>query len=400
MKLAVLILAVMIAGTARANSSGSGAGTSLTPHPLSVIMTVIPWLLKEKEHYYFVTVKAYGATTDQARTQALRTAVDQALGSVINSEREVRDRQLVRSEVVQYAAGYVDRYEVRQVQQEQGLVAMTMDVWVKRSQLSDRLLGNHNKPGYIDGSRLQAQAETLTHSRQQGDKLLQTVLTDFPHRAYDIEKGPSKVYYTDQRELRLVLTFKVTWRDAYVKSLLQTLDTVGHKRGDAKPCLTDYHVPHVMTQRLVEQCQHKGYVTVKQRPGRHGRSYTTGFDDEATMNMISQNLIHSRPAVLISLEDQQGRMVWRGCQRWKWLDIMHVGSYSNGDLFIEPKEERGIPHLEINGFQNKTGWALFNIAPANQAWNSNNEPITILPSADLGRVQMQVVRNSQCPNKQ
>lgn len=399
MKLAVLILAVMIAGTARANSSGSGAGTSLVPHPLSVIMTVIPWLLKEKEHYYFVTVKAYGATTDQARTQALRTAVDQALGSVINSEREVRDRQLVRSEVVQYAAGYVDRYEVRQVQQEQGLVAMTMDVWVKRSQLSDRLLGNHNKPGYIDGSRLQAQAETLTHSRQQGDKLLQTVLADFPHRAYDVVQGPSKVYYTDQRELMLELTFVIKWHWPYVQSLIKTLDTVSP--GEARLCIGDYWVPLQMPQSYVAKCQHKGYVTMRLRPGRTGRHYTTAFDDAATMNIIYQDLYYSRPAVLISLEDQQGRMVWRGCKRFTSLDPLTRGNYYPDLAFISYSDERGIGgHLNINTFQTLHASAEFDIAPTKQSWGSNSQPISILPSADLGRVQMQVVRNSQCPNKE
>jgi hypothetical protein len=57
---------------------------------VSVVITVVPWLLKDSERYYFVTAKGYGRTTEEARTQALRAAVDQAVGSVVNSEREVK----------------------------------------------------------------------------------------------------------------------------------------------------------------------------------------------------------------------------------------------------------------------------------------------------------------------
>jgi hypothetical protein len=110
-----------------------------------------------------------GRPPKKLKTQALESRSGSSRGfSVINSEREVDNQRLRRSEVVQYAAGYVDRYEVKQTENENGFVVMTMDVWVKRSRLSDRLLGDHRTPGKIDGDRLQTQAETLDHSRQQG----------------------------------------------------------------------------------------------------------------------------------------------------------------------------------------------------------------------------------------
>jgi hypothetical protein len=206
------------------------------------------------------------------------------VGSVVNSEREVKDQRLERSEVVQYAAGFVDRYEVKRVEQENGFVAMTVDVYVKRSRLTDRLLGDHKTPGKIDGERLQAQTETLNHSRQQGDRLLAMVLADFPRRAFEIEQGPSRVYYNDQRQQQLELSFKLKWRHAYLENLREALATVS-QNANAGDCLGLY----------ARKCSYQGYITIKARPGKHGWSRSAAFDDSVTLSMIHQNLIESRP---------------------------------------------------------------------------------------------------------
>ena len=365
MRLWIWALALMFSASASAQSADTAS--ALKPHPVSVILTVVPWLLKDSERYYFVTVKGYGHTTEQARTQALRAAVDQAVGSVINSEREVGNQQLQRSEVVQYAAGFVDRYQVKRVGQENGFVAVTMDVYVKRSRLSDRLLGHHPKPGYIDGERSQTQAETLTHSRQQGDRLLQMVLNDFPRRAFDLEQGPSRVLYNDQRQQQLELSFKLRWRHAYLESLREALSHVA-QNANAGDCVGLY----------ARRCQYQGYVTIKARPGRHGWSRTAAFDDALTLRLIDQNLIQSRPAVLITIDDREGRRVWSGCQRWSELDNVMSG-YVPNERLLQPTQDG----IQINGYLTLDARVPFNITPTT--------PV-------LDRVKMEVVRNNQCPN--
>jgi hypothetical protein len=362
-----LVLALALLFTASASAQTADATSILRPNPVTVVITVIPWLLKDSERYYFVTVKGYGRTTEEARTQALRAAVDQAVGSVVNSEREVKDQRLERSEVVQYAAGFVDRYEVKRVEQENGFVAMTMDVYVKRSRLSDRLLGHHPRPGHIDGDRLQTQAETLTHSRQQGDRLLQMVLADFPRRAFDVELGPSRVYYNDQRQQQIEFSFKLRWRHAYLENLREALATVS-QNANAGDCVGLH----------ARNCQYQGYVTIKARPGRHGWSRTSAFDDSLTLNLVYQNLIESRPAVLITIDDRQGRRVWRGCQRWSELDNVMSG-YVPNERLLQPTQNG----VQINGYLTLDARVPFNLTPTTPVLDS---------------VKMEVVRSSQCPS--
>jgi hypothetical protein len=362
-----LTLALALMFSVSVSAQSSDAVSLLKPDPVSVIITVIPWLLKDRESYYFVTARGYGKTTEEARTQALRAAVDQAVGSVINSEREVRNQRLRRSEVVQYAAGFVDRYEVKKIEQQNGFVAMTVDVYVKRSRLTDRLLGDHKTPGRIDGERLQAQIETLNHSRQQGDRLLSMVLADFPDRAFEITQGHSKVYYNEYRQQQLELTFKLRWRQAYLENLQEVLTTVS-QNPNAGDCVNNY----------ARRCTHQGYVTIKARPGQHGWSRSMGFDDAITLHLVHQNLIDSRPAVLITIEDPQGRTVWNGCQRWSELDNV-MSNYVPNERLIQATQNG----VQINGYFVLNARVPFNLTPTT--------PV-------LDQVKMEVVRNNQCPN--
>lgn len=365
MRAIALALALMFSASASAQTADTAS--ALRPNPVSVVITVVPWLLKDSEKYYFVTAKGYGRTTEEAQTQALRAAVDQAVGSVVNSEREVENQRLRRSEVVQYAAGFVDRYEVKRVEQENGFVAMTVDVYVKRSRLTDRLLGDHKTPGRIDGERLQAQTETLNHSRQQGDRLLGMVLADFPRRAFEIEQGPSRVYYNDQRQRQLELSFKLRWRHAYLENLREALATVS-QNANAGDCLGLY----------ARKCSYQGYVTIKARPGQHGWSRSAAFDDSVSLVLIYQHLIASRPAVLITIDDRQGRRVWSGCQRWNELDNVESGWIPNERL-LQPTENG----IQINGYLTLDARVPFNLTPTT--------PV-------LDQVKMEVVRSAQCPN--
>lgn len=360
--LAVTLIAVQ---TAQSQTDPSSA---LRPHPVTVIIQAVPWLLKDGHPTYFVTVRGYGRTTREARTEALRAAVDQAVGSVINSEREVHNSELRRSEVVQYASGYVDRYEVKSIRDENGMVAVTLDVWVKRSKLQDRLLGDHKKPGHIDNDRLVAQADTLDHSRKQGDLLLAQILRDFPARAYEIEQQPSRVLYGDDRTKRLELNFVVRWRHAYAESLRESLALVS-QNANSGDCVG----------RHKRNCDYQGYVTIKARPGSHGWSRTSAFNDTVTMGLIRQNLIDSRPAVLFTFWDQRGRQIWRGCHRYSDLDNQQIGMLAN-DRLVQPTDQGILINTWIN-------WA----AKAGFKLDANNMP-------ELDRYDIAIVRGDQCPN--
>lgn len=368
MKHVALTLALLFATSVNTYAqTTSGSAEIIKPNPVVVVINAIPWLLKEREYFYYARVKAWGQTTEQARTEALRMGVEKAVGSVINSETHVVDKRLQRHEVINYSAGFVDRYEVVETIMENGLIVMTVDVWVKRSRIANRLLGEHRTPGHIDGQRLDTQTETINHSRQQGDRLLSAVLADFPKRAFDIEQGPSRVIYNDNRQRQLELSFKLRWRSEYLESLRETLYAVA-QRPNAGDCVGIHAV----------SCDFRGYVAIKTNPGRLGRNHVAAFNDTQTLGLVYQHLIQSKPAVLITILDQRGREVWRGCQRWSALDN-EMSGYVPNERLLQP----GNNGIQINGYLVLDARVPFNLTDT---------------TPTLDTVKMEVVRNNICPN--
>ena len=159
------------------------------PSPVTVALTIGKWLLKDRERIYYLQVEAGGKDEQAALTSAFRLAVSQALGSLVMAESEVRNQEVIRNDIINYSAGYVDDFKVLDRRSENGLVVVTVDVWVKHSRLNERLLNQSKGQGQINGAQTRIQSETLTYSRQEGDRVLTAVLNDFPARAFKLTAG-------------------------------------------------------------------------------------------------------------------------------------------------------------------------------------------------------------------
>jgi hypothetical protein len=337
------------------------------PNPVTMALTIGKWLMKDRERIYYLQVEASGKDEPAALTSAFRLAVSQALGSLVLSESEVRNQEVVRNDIINYSSGYVDDYKILDRRSQNGLVVVTVDVWVKHSRLSERLLNQSKGAGEINGAQTRIQADTLTHSRREGDLVLNAVLGDFPGRAFTVTPGPTKTFYSDRRNRSIELTFRVEWSRDYLESLREALSQVS-QNANADDCLGSY----------ARKCDYRGYVTIKARPGRHGWSRTAAFNDSITMNLVEQHFIHSRPAVLVTVHDDRGQIAWRGCSRYSELDNVLSGVVP-ADRLVQSTENGVL----INGWL-----ALDARMPMNLGQDAPN----------LERASFEVVRGDRCPN--
>lgn len=360
--IAALVLASCVAGPAVATGSALWQ-----PHPVTMALTIGKWLLKEREQVYYVRVEAAGHTEQAAVTAAFRLAVSQALGSLILSESEVRNQEVVRNSIINYSAGYVDDHKILDRRSENGLIVVTADVWIKHSRLNQRLLNQSSTSGEINGARTRIQTHTLTHSRGEGDRVLAAVLEDFPGRAFTVSAGPTRTLYSDRRNRTIELSFRVQWNQLYLDSLREVLSQVA-QNANAGACVGRY----------ARSCSYQGYVTIKARPGTHGSSRTAAFDDSISLDLLHTHLIDSRPAVLVTVQDHNGSVAWRGCARYSELDNHKSGTVSTS-LLVQPTAQGVL----INS------WVSFEA----------RMPMNIAQSApDLELASFDIIRGSQCPN--
>lgn len=166
----------------------------LLPTPWGIGIGIVRWIHEGSNQVLYVEAVGQGSTQEQARQQAFRLAVEHAVGTVIASETEVRGARLARDEIITYASGYVDRFEIVRQQQVGNQVQVQMKIWVKHNKLANRLLNKSETHGTIAGGRISEQLKSLQHTRSSGDRLLNTVLADYPTRAFDIKLDHTRVF--------------------------------------------------------------------------------------------------------------------------------------------------------------------------------------------------------------
>ena len=293
---------VILAGSAQAQVP-VGVTTAVMPSPLGIALTMGKWIYDAvtKEEVYYIEVAGEGRTVEEARTVAFRIAIERAIGSIMSSETEVRNGRIVRDEIINYASGYIDRYEITNQASSSVGVRITMRVWVRRSVLSNRLLNRSEKIGQVDGSRASVQLATLGQERATGDRLVQTVLNDFPRRAFDIELKNTELKYGNRQGI-LEVPFTVTWNRDYLKSLWTALSATSQP--GANP---------------------QGTVAITPGAWFAGFGGTATYDDVGKLQQVVGTMVGSRPAVLLTVKSTSNTVLFRQCFRWPELD--HIDGY-------------------------------------------------------------------------
>jgi hypothetical protein len=192
----------------------------------SVVLSVIRIALNlgsGKQDYTQVDVVSEGSTVEQARLEGFRTAVNQAMGSVVATQTQTQNQRLVRDEIINYSSGFVDRFEILEQQDQGTRVRLKMRVWVAESRLAHRLLGQSYDSQQVPGGRIGAQVETLLEERRQGDRLIETVMQDYPHRAFNVRVGKSRVKFDEYRRATIATDVTIRWEPRFVLAVNDTL---------------------------------------------------------------------------------------------------------------------------------------------------------------------------------
>lgn len=206
----------------------------LVPSPVTIAIQVGKWILfrDTQEEVFYVRVQASGNTESEARTEAFRLAVDQAVGSLLVSETEIQNGNIARNDVINYSSGYVHDFEYVNIYRESGKVTLQIDVYVSRSKIADRITVQSDTQGDLDGGRIAEAFKSIQAEKQTGDKLLHSVLADFPHKALDV--NVTTVEYSNyNRTPAINISFEVQWKPKYITALKEvmqnTMTPIPHK---------------------------------------------------------------------------------------------------------------------------------------------------------------------------
>jgi hypothetical protein len=265
------LIAIAVAAGILTTAEAQVTPQMFAPTPFGVAMTVGQWLLSGTKRVYYIEVRGQGSTAEEARMNGFRLAVEQALGSVIASETEQRNSRIRRDEVISYAAGFVERFEIVNTVSTGSGYEIAMRVWIQRTNLAERLLVTSRADGQIDGARATIAIDTAQYSRSQGDRILGTVLRDFPERSFDVKLQQTRVEMNAGRGTEVVIPYELVWNKRYVDS-------------------------YYSARKSVSTCGWNGCVM-----------------DTPTMNLLYDEIVGSRPHVSVTVNGIDGTLLHRSC---------------------------------------------------------------------------------------
>jgi hypothetical protein len=297
----------------------------LTPSPVSAILNIGSWILSaNKKKLFEIEVQAKAQTFEQAKKEGFRLAVEHAVGNFILSETEVNSSRMKRDEIITYASGFVDRFEILERTETPSGVLVSMRVWVAHSSIAQRLLNKSESTVDLEGPRVQAKVETYQEYRTNADRVLGAVLNDYPQRAFDIHLENSQVTLDTQRQPYVTVPFLVRWNEKYLASLVETVQRI-----NPKPECASWG----------RQCNTRSTIIV--RVNSITANPQAWFDDDVTWNVMFQRMVLIGPMYLVVIHDQTGREQIRQCYPARELDGLEYRS----QYFLEA----GAGKVAVNG---------------------------------------------------
>jgi hypothetical protein len=283
-------------------------GAMFMPSPVGLIVSAGQWIYNGIERVYYIEVLGEGTTVEQARNNGFRLAVEQAVGTIIASETEVNNGRLTRDEIISYASAYVYRYEI--VKQESGGLGVktTMKVWLKSSAVANRLLSESSSPGTVDGATAAVNINSIVRERQDGDRLLATVLNDFPRRAFDVKIGKTQVTFDGNRQSRLEVPITVNFSSHYLDSLWAALSATENKNGNGSA------------------------ITVK-TSGLFGGG-TAYYTDTYKYYQVKNQMISLNLLVKVSLLNDQNQVVYS--EKYDFPALTHSRTWPGDPVLVDP----------------------------------------------------------------
>lgn len=261
------------------------------------------WTAVDGKKTFLARILVADASHDAALARGLGFALEQAFGTLILNEIEVKNGEVTMQNTLSYRSAFIQQFKILEQRSEEGRIALLLDVWVQESQLSDRVLGKSTATATVDWQTLNEQVLSFLQSRQSADQVLESVLRDFPYRAFQITMERSEVVVDDRRVPSLRMPFRLEWDRNFLISIEEALVRISHNpKCDA------------WLQRDTYVCQKMFQVATSRQ--------TAYFDDKLVMELLRKHMELDPPIVRLNVLDSEGTSIHSAC-----FYVTGLGSY-------------------------------------------------------------------------
>lgn len=273
----------------------------------------------------YTRVLGTGKTIDEAKTNAFNTAIEIVVGSVVITERQSNNNQLIRDEILKASAGYVDDYKIISDTKTGQGYSLVVDVKVKSSKIAERLLGVSTTGGVIEGKKINDKFKSYENQKVTGFKAIEPVLDSYLTNGYILKQYPTETVIDSKRNLTFRVPFEVTMNHKWVEAFMESLRIVQ----DGK-----YGSPDAITVR------YKG-------PNDWlGGSRVYWFNDSYLVNSIAQKISYT-VMIKATVTDKNNRTIYTQCYGGFRHRVDTINNYSNSRFLVGDMLDEGFIEIPV-----------------------------------------------------
>ena len=266
----------------------------VTPTPVTIALTLGEWIIRDNKRVFVVEVESMASTVEAARAEVFKIAVAKAVGSLVLTEREIKNNQLIRDDFYMYSSGFVEDYEIKSEMQEGALYKVIATVWVSENKIADRLRLSTTSAGKIEGDKLAEKLNSYNKQAEISDNIFRNILSEFPSKTFLIRVDKHSTRIKD-RALELIVPFQIQWDPAFINAIEHIL--IKTREGNDPFDWKYARLPSVIALRKKEDW----FKTF------------AAYHDRTKEEIFIQTFVESRPVLYVEINDIQENSIYKNC---------------------------------------------------------------------------------------
>ena len=168
--------------------------------------------------FRWVIVRGAGLTSDEAKQDAWRNAIEQVAGVFITADSQIENGQLVKDNIVAHSNAYIEEFKLLDEDIKGGIVRVQIKAKVATKMLLEKLesLGGELKYRSVDGESKHAKIVTQNQRTKSAIETLPAAMHGYPEELFDIEIGETRMamngVFDDGKE-HLIVPVTFSWNN-------------------------------------------------------------------------------------------------------------------------------------------------------------------------------------------
>lgn len=179
-----------------------------------------------------VIVTGSGTSIDEAKTDAIRQALQRTMKQLVVVDRAIEGNQLLRDKVMSTMNGYIERFQEREIKRDGTNFTLTAEISVSASRIENFIGIITGVSGPIEGSRLlaernqriaqaEAQARTEVLQKQARGEIFDRLFRGFPSDDIEVQTQSVRLSPADPNIVQIEIRYQ--YKAGFVSALEATL---------------------------------------------------------------------------------------------------------------------------------------------------------------------------------